>query len=66
MEITFGDTEFAARYLGLSASTLNKARVYGNGPKYVKLGKSVRYRLADLDDWIASRVVSSTSQKIAA
>lgn len=51
----------AAAYLGLSTSFLNKRRVYGGGPKYVKLGGRVAYRKEDLDEWVNSRVRESTS-----
>ena len=56
------DTAEAARYLGLSRSTLEKFRVYGGGPRYHKYLKVVRYRPEDLDAWLSQRVVSSTSE----
>lgn len=55
------DTRAAAKYLGLSKSSLEKARVFGGGPKYLKLNRSVRYRTADLDEWMDSRLICSTS-----
>lgn len=55
------DTKAAAKRLGLSASTLEKLRVYGGGPPYCKLQRSVRYRYADLTRWIEDRVRSNTS-----
>lgn len=58
------DTEGAARHIGLAASTREKMRVYGDGPLFVKLGRSVRYRLTDLEAYLAMRVVESTSQKV--
>jgi len=42
----------AADYLGLSVSTLNKWRVTGDGPKFVKLGRAVAYRISDLHEWL--------------
>ena len=54
-------TEDAARYLGLSKSTLNKWRVYGLGPTFIKLGRAVRYRLEDLDQYLAESAKRSTS-----
>lgn len=60
------NTEEAARHIGLAVSTLQKARLYGNSPPYSKAGRAVRYRLSDLDAWMAARTVSSTSQKVAA
>jgi len=56
------NTRSAASYLGLSSSTIEKMRVWGTGPRYLKLGKNVRYRAADLDAWLAARVIQSTSQ----
>ena len=44
----------AARYLGLAPATLNKWRVYRTGPRFLKLGRAVRYRRADLDAYVAS------------
>lgn len=42
----------AAAYLRTSPSTLAKRRLQGNGPCFVRLGRAVRYRQADLDDWM--------------
>jgi len=52
----------AASRLGLSASTLNKWRTQGRGPQFVKLGRSVCYRTADLDSWLQDQTRSSTSE----
>ena len=46
----------AAEYLGLAESTLEKMRSYGGGPAYAKMGRAVRYRRADLDLYVASRL----------
>lgn len=50
----------AARYLGLSESTLAKLRMRGSknvGPNYVKLGRSVIYRRSDLKLWLEQNVI---------
>ena len=52
----------AAKRLGLSASTLNKWRTQGTGPKFVKMGRAVCYRPADLDAWLSDQLKSSTSE----
>jgi predicted DNA-binding transcriptional regulator AlpA len=52
----------AAEALRLSVRTLERLRVTGNGPAYVKTNRLVRYRQADLDTWIADRVRHSTSE----
>ena len=53
----------AAEYLRLSTSTLNKWRLQGDGPPFLKLGRAVVYRLQDLDDWLGQNVRGSTSDK---
>ena len=58
-------TQAAAAYLGLSKPTLERFRLSGGGPIYAKLTPgpkgSVRYRSTDLDTWVASRLLRSTS-----
>jgi predicted DNA-binding transcriptional regulator AlpA len=54
----------AALALSLSERTLERMRVQGFGPPFVRCGRSVRYRSSDLDQWIASRVVRSTSEEL--
>ena len=52
----------AAKLLRLSERTLERLRLQGGGPLFVKAGRAVRYRESDLETWIAARVVSNTSQ----
>jgi hypothetical protein len=52
----------AAAYTGLSPSFLNKRRVYGGGPFFIKAGKRVVYDQLDLDNWLQRRRVAKTSQ----
>jgi predicted DNA-binding transcriptional regulator AlpA len=51
---------------GRSISTLEKDRLYGNGPPYVKMGRLTRYRPADVRAWLAERVRRSTSDSATA
>lgn len=60
------DTEGVARATGLAINTLEKYRVTGEGPPFLKLGRAVRYDPNDLKAWLAARRVYSTSEKIAA
>jgi excisionase family DNA binding protein len=53
----------AASILAISVRTLERLRVNGGSPKFVKVGHSVRYRPEDLERWVAARLVSSTSQR---
>lgn len=51
----------AARRLGIESSTLANWRWSGRGPRYVKIGGRVRYRAADLADYLDDRTRTSTS-----
>ena len=53
----------AAAYLKISTSTLAKKRLYGDGPKFARWGKAIRYRREDLDAYMAARLVHSTSER---
>ena len=53
----------AARHLGLSESTLNKLRLTGGGPIFIKLGRRVLYDVKDLEDWLGRHRRSSTSDQ---
>jgi predicted DNA-binding transcriptional regulator AlpA len=52
----------AADMLKVSMSWLAKARLSGTGPRYVKIGRSVRYPQASLREFIKSRMRGSTSE----
>jgi predicted DNA-binding transcriptional regulator AlpA len=39
---------------GLADSTLEQWRLKGKGPRFIKLGRLVRYRLSDLQSYITS------------
>jgi hypothetical protein len=56
-------TAAAAVHLGLAASTLEKLRGNGLGPRYSKAGRRCIYHVADLDDWMKARAITSTSQQ---
>ena len=51
-----------AQLIGQSVRNLERLRIDGGGPVYIKLGgRCVRYRETDVEAWIASRVRASTS-----
>jgi len=53
----------AAAYLHVSKSYLDKLRVYGGGPKFLRFGKrKILYRKSDLDFWAAQHRFGSTSE----
>jgi excisionase family DNA binding protein len=56
------NTKEAASYCRLGKPTLERFRISGDGPAYLKLGGAVRYRRCDLDSWLESRLTRSTSE----
>jgi len=44
-----------AEILGFRESTLNVWRSTGKGPRFVKIGSSVRYKMSDLEDFINNK-----------
>ena len=55
------NTRQAAAHCNLSPRTLEKLRVKGGGPHFLRLGGAVRYQLEDLDLWILSSRRRTTS-----
>lgn len=53
----------AAEIFGVSVRTLQRMRVRGDGPRYVKIGKRVLYREEDLEAYIESCTRQSTSEQ---
>jgi excisionase family DNA binding protein len=47
----------AAQYVGLSRAYLRQARAQGHGPVFIRFGRAVRYRTADLDSWLEAHRV---------
>jgi predicted DNA-binding transcriptional regulator AlpA len=51
----------AAAILAISVRTLERLRVTGSGPRFVKISHGVCYRTSDIETWLASRTRASTS-----
>jgi hypothetical protein len=51
----------AATLTGLAVSTLAKLRCVGGGPAFLKLGRKVLYRRADVINWLNARRVANTT-----
>jgi predicted DNA-binding transcriptional regulator AlpA len=54
-----------AAITGISASTWNKRRLTGDTPPFTKVGKSVRYHVPTVKEWLAARQRRSTSESTA-
>lgn len=52
----------AALWLSLAVQTLRQWRSYGNGPPYCKINGAVRYRPADMRQYIAGTLRLNTSE----
>lgn len=53
-----------AEILNVSVRTLQQWRVSGFGPRFIKVGRAVRYRLSDVQDWIDRNIHRSTSDSL--
>lgn len=54
------DQRDLAAYLGKSTAWCERARWAGEGPRFIKLGRHVRYRADDVLEWIEANAHSST------
>jgi hypothetical protein len=59
------DTPAAARQLGVSESFLAKARMRGDGPRYSKFRRAVRYAPGDLEEYRLACSRTSTTEQAA-
>lgn len=57
--MTYLTTRQAADYLQVSPRTLEGYRYREEGPRWAKAGRTVRYRVEDLDAWMAANSVST-------
>ena len=53
-------TKQAAEILGLQPQTLDYWRVSGRGPAFIKISRTVRYRMSDIEEFIEKNVRRST------
>lgn len=53
----------AAERLKVSLSWLAKARMRGDGPPFIKIGRAIRYSEAALQQWLKSHQHLSTSEQ---
>lgn len=58
---TLLDTPALAAKLGIQANTLEKWRVRGEGPSYVRIGRRIAYHPRDVETWLQGRRAQSTS-----
>ena len=56
-------TAEAAKRLAVTVSYLEKSRIIGGGPEFVKLGRSVRYEPSALTAWVDAARRRTTSDR---
>jgi excisionase family DNA binding protein len=56
------NTEEAAKILKVKVATLEQWRWNGKGPRFLKLGRAVRYRQEDLAAFMEVNACTSTAQ----
>jgi excisionase family DNA binding protein len=61
MHLEFLNTEELARRLGVSQRHIEAMRLRGDGPPFLKLGRSIRYLAKEVDAWASSNLRRSTS-----
>jgi predicted DNA-binding transcriptional regulator AlpA len=52
----------AADILRISQRTLERHRLTGTGPKFMKAGRRVLYRPVDIEAWMAANTFRSTAE----
>jgi hypothetical protein len=57
----FVDEQGASEITGIPTATLQTKRVRGSGPPFVKIGRSVRYEVDDLVEWMRRLRATSTA-----
>lgn len=57
------DERDAASYVGFTDSYLRSARAKGRGPAFIRIGRAIRYRIKDLDTWLAKHRVDTRDSR---
>ena len=53
-----------AKQLDCEVKTLQAWRCRGGGPPFVRVGRLIRYKPDDVQAWVESRRMTSTSEKV--
>lgn len=58
------DEDAISSLLAVQTKTLQAWRHRGGGPPFIKVGRLVRYRLVDVEAWIAKRTYNQTKKGV--
>ena len=61
-DLTLVDNKQAADILGVNYLTLQNLRSTGKSPRYVKVGRNVRYRISELKAWLEAQTRNHTGE----
>lgn len=56
--------EELCRFLGKSKAWAERGRLEGYGPKFIRIGRSIRYDLSDVTEWVNANKWASTSAQV--
>ena len=59
---TVGERD-AAKYIGYSCAYLRLCRRHSRGPAYLRAGRSIRYRIVDLESWLEGQRVETADSR---
>lgn len=65
---SFSKEAEVAKHVGYSLRAIRKWRAEGKGPSYFRVGRSIRYRMCDVEAWLKHHQVrlSQTARKLGA
>ncbi|WP_299166982.1 AlpA family transcriptional regulator [uncultured Arthrobacter sp.] len=58
--------EDLAQRLGMSVAALSQWRYRGVGPKFIKAGKTIRYRVSDVESWMDAQTRQQSGSAVGA
>ncbi|WP_414638171.1 helix-turn-helix transcriptional regulator [Azospirillum sp.] len=57
--------EEAANVLGMSLAWINKGRIAGYGPRFLRIGRRIFYDAADIQRWLDERPRHQSTSEVA-
>lgn len=61
---TLIDADTLAERLSIRRRTVDEWRITGKGPKFIRIGRSVRYNPESVDSWLLSNEHNSTVEEV--
>ena len=53
-----------SEYLGVPLATLAQWRYFKTGPRYMKIGRLVKYKKVDVDAWLSEQTVETGKEAV--